>query len=133
LVKRLIRAIFNSLGFIIFSVVAVACWPESIPTSIFMGIAALDQLEDVYYAVYGRRLMPRWLMPIDIVLELAVIAFGMLMLVYGLIYYSYFQTWFFKSALLLSVPMIYCAAEDIALWWRSEEHEVREKAFVKKR
>lgn len=114
--KRVLRIIFNSFVFVVLVIMATMFWPTNPLLSIVLAMAAFDQFEDVYYYTYRRRLLPDWFMPFDVIFEMIVIAIGVGMLVLGLIYYSYFETWFFRSLVLLSFPVIFTAVEDIILW-----------------
>jgi len=99
--------------------------------SLLLVLASFDQFEDVYYYTTGRRLLPRWFMPFDIVFEVTAVLIGLAILVFSLIYFSYFQTWFFKSMLFISVVMIFSAIEDIIIWGTSlKEVELGRKELV---
>lgn len=114
---RLFRVMINSFVFILLVVVAYVMWRSNPLLSVVLLLAAVDQFEDVYTYVYGRRLFPPWFMPFDFVFEMVVLGLGILLFVFSLIYYSYFETWFFRSLLILSIPIMYSAVEDIVLWY----------------
>jgi len=113
---RVVRIIVNSFTFILLLVIAYVMWQSNPLFSILLILAAVDQFEDVYYYTYMKRLFPSWFMPIDMVLEMLVIGIGIGMLLFSIVYYAYFETWFFRALLLLSIPVIYSAIEDVATW-----------------
>ena len=116
LLGRVVRTIINSFTFILLLIVAYVMWQGNPLLSLLLALAAVDQFEDVYYYVYRKRLFPPWLMPLDMIFEMIVIGIGLGMLIFSLIYYAYFETWFFRALLLLSIPIIYSATEDIIMW-----------------
>ena len=116
--SRVVRVIINSFTFILLLIIAYVMWQSNPLLSFLLALAAIDQFEDVYYYVYRRRLFPDWFMPFDIIFEIVVIGIGLGMLLFSLIYYAYFETWFFRALLFLSIPIIYSAVEDIVLWRR---------------
>jgi len=116
---RALRVIVNSFTFILLLLLACVVWRSSPLLSLLLALAAVDQFEDVYFYTYGRRLLPSWLMPLDLVFEVVAAGVGLGMLVFSLAYYAYFETWFFRALLLLSIPVIYSAVEDVAMWLRS--------------
>jgi len=113
---RVIRVILNSFGFIAMAVAAYVTWQTAPWMSLLFALAALDQFEDVYYYVYGRRLMPRWMLPFDLVAEGVLFGFGLGMLILSAAYYAYFSTWFFRSMLVLSILIMWSSVEDIMGW-----------------
>jgi len=116
LFARIVRIIINSFTFILLLIIAYVMWQSNPLFSFLLALAAIDQFEDVYYYVYRRRLFPPWFMPIDMIFEMVVVGIGLGMLIFSLIYYAYFETWFFRALLFLSIPIIYSAVEDIVLW-----------------
>jgi len=113
---RLVRIIMNSFTFMLLLIVAYVVWGGNPLLSVFLVLAAVDQFEDVYYYTYRRRLFPEWFRPIDMIFEMFVVGIGLGMLVFSLMYYMYFETWFFKALLFLSIPVIYSAIEDMVFW-----------------
>lgn len=113
---RVVRIIVNSFTLVLLLVIAYVMWQSNPLLSILLILAAVDQFEDVYYYTYMKRLFPSWFMPIDIVLEMLVMGIGVGMLLFSIVYYAYFETWFFRALLLLSIPVIYSAIEDVATW-----------------
>jgi len=113
---RVVRIIVNSFTFVLLLVIAYVMWQSNPLLSILLIFAAVDQFEDVYYYTYMKRLFPSWFMPIDIVLEMLVMGIGVGMLLFSIVYYAYFETWFFRALLLLSIPVIYSAIEDVVTW-----------------
>lgn len=115
---RIARIIINSFTFILLLIIAYIMWQSTPMLSFILALAAIDQFEDVYYYTYRKRLFPSWFMPIDMIFEMIVIALALGMLMFSLLYYIYFETWFFRALFFLSIPMIYSAVEDIVLWRR---------------
>jgi len=116
LLGRVVRIIINSFTFILLLIIAYVMWQSNPLLSFLLALAAIDQFEDVYYYTYRRRLFPSWFMPLDMIFEMVVIGIGLGMLIFSLIYYAYFETWFFRALLFLSIPIIYSAVEDIVMW-----------------
>lgn len=145
---RMARIIINSFVFVLLLLIAYMIWSSSPLLAFLLVLAAIDQFEDVYYYTYRKRLFPMWFMPIDVMFEMVVVVIGLGILVFSLIYYAYFETWFFRAMMLLSIPIIYSAIEDVVLWRRAfsstnlhvvmhyvcKEKEVREeKRFVRRK
>lgn len=115
---RLLRVIVNSFALVVLTVLgAVTLQFNPLLATLFF-LSAIDQFEDVYYYVYGKRLVPRHLMPLDIVFESILVLVGVGMFVLSLIYYYFFSTWFFRALLPLSLLIVYSAIEDIAEWFK---------------
>jgi hypothetical protein len=115
---RVLRVVVNSFALVVLLVLGVVTLQFNPLLAIIFFLSAIDQFEDVYYYVYGKRLMPRHLMPLDIVFESILILVGMGMFTLSLIYYYFFSTWFFRALLPLSVLIVYSAVEDIAEWFK---------------
>jgi len=115
-ILRVIRVIINSLTFVIMLLLAYAFIYTNPVVSFLLVLASIDQFEDVYYYTTKRRLFPRWFMPFDIVFEATAVVIGFAILFFSITYLAYFQTWFFKSMLFISVVMIASAIEDMVVW-----------------
>jgi len=126
---RIVRIIINSFTFVLLLIIAYVMWQSNPLLSFLLALAAVDQFEDVYFYVYRKRLFPDWFMPFDMIFEMAVIGIGLGLLIFALIYYVYFETWFFRALLVLSLPIIYSAVEDI-IRWRQPPPEVRPKVMM---
>ena len=117
-VLRLLRIIVNSFTFVLLLLLSCVFWETNALMAFLLVLASIDQLEDVYYYTYGKRFFPSWFMPFDLIFELVALGIGFCMLVFGLIYYSYFETWLFRSMIFLSIPVMYSAIEDVVLWFK---------------
>ena len=115
---RLLRVIVNSFALVVLAVLGVVTLQFNPLLAMLFFLSAIDQFEDVYYYVYGKRLVPRHLMPLDIVFESILVLVGVGMFVLSLIYYYFFSTWFFRALLPLSLLIVYSAIEDIAEWFK---------------
>ncbi|MCC6057977.1 MAG: hypothetical protein LM568_03565 [Desulfurococcaceae archaeon] len=113
---RVFRVIVNSFAFVLTIVMSVVTFQYNPLLSIVFFLASLDQLEDVYYYIYGKRLIPRSLMFIDIVFEGVMFMVGLAMLLLSVSYYAYFSTWFFRALLFLSVMVMWSSVEDVLQW-----------------
>jgi hypothetical protein len=112
------RVIINSFAFVMLAILGVVTLQFSLLLGLLLLLSTIDQFEDVYYYVYGKRLMPRSLMPLDVFLELILAFVGVGMFILSLIYSQYFSTWFFKALLPLSLLIVYSAIEDIFEWFK---------------
>ena len=113
---RVIRVIINSFSFVLLLILAYVVWEGNPLLSVLFMLASIDQFEDVYYYVHRKRLFPSWFMPLDIIFEGVLAIVGFIMFFFSVIYYAYFETWFFKAVLFISLSMIYSAVEDIVMW-----------------
>jgi len=113
---RVVRVVINSFALILLGMLAYAFWSSNPAYSLLLAVAAIDQFEDVYYYVYRKRLFPDWFKPFDMVFEGVLFAIGLGMLFFSISYYVYFETWFFKALLPLSILIMYSAIEDIIIW-----------------
>jgi len=115
-VLRVVRVVVNSFAGCLLLLLAWALWWYNPVISILLALASLDQFEDVYYYVYRRRLIPQWLMPVDVVFEGVAVSIGLGMLLMAILYMSYFQTWFFQALLIASIFVVWSGLEDIIQW-----------------
>jgi len=122
---RLVRIIVNSFTFVLLAILSYILWETNPAYSFLLALATVDQFEDVYYYTYRKRLFPDWFMPLDMIFEMTVVGIGVGMLIFSLIYYAYFETWFFRALMVLSFPVIYSAVEDIVLWKSPPETQTR--------
>jgi len=125
-VYRIFRIIVNSFAMILMILLAFFVWNYSPLYSFIFFLASLDQFEDVYFYVYRKRLVPVWLFPFDVMFEVVLAGIGVAILIFSLIYYSYFQTWFFRVMIPLSIVIIYSAIEDTVVWMRSARAKTEE-------
>jgi len=113
---RVFRVIINSFAFILTIVMSVATFQYNPWLSIVFFLASLDQFEDVYYYVYGKRLIPKSLMFLDIVFEGVMFMIGLAMLMLSVSYYAYFSTWLFRALIFLSIMVMWSSVEDVIQW-----------------
>lgn len=128
---RVLRVIVNSVAFVLLLLVAFYSWYISPLYFVLFVLAALDQAEDVYYYVYNKRLVPLWMMPFDLMFEIMLTGVGIAMFVFSVIYYAYFQTWFFRVIMPLSIAIVYSAIEDVVIWMRDMK-QARQRALTPK-
>ncbi|HID40759.1 MAG TPA: hypothetical protein EYP33_01230 [Pyrodictium sp.] len=134
--SRIFRIVVNSFAFVVLLILAFMCLKGNPPLAVLLFLSAFDQLEDVIYYTYGRRLIPDWAMPIDFVLEGALIATAVATITLCLFYFTYFHSFFFQALFIVSFVMLYSAMEDIMAWREAGHYvwEVREeKRFVKRK
>jgi len=134
--SRVLRIVVNSFAFVVLLMLAFICLRGNPPLSLLFLLSAFDQLEDVIYYTYRRRLIPEWAMPIDVVLEGVLIATAVAMIAFCLLYFTYFQSPFFQALFVVSLVILYVAVEDIMAWRGVIQNvwEVRaEKRFVKRK
>jgi hypothetical protein len=113
---RVFRVIVNSFAFVLTIVMGVETLQYNPLLSIVFFLASLDQLEDVYYYVYGKRLIPRSLMFFDIIFEGVMFMIGLAMLMLSVSYYAYFSTWLFRALMFLSIMVMWSSVEDVIQW-----------------
>ncbi|MEM3943471.1 MAG: hypothetical protein QXJ59_05265 [Thermofilaceae archaeon] len=129
---RLITIIVNSVAAAILLLAAALIATRFWPASIIFILAAFDQVEDVYKAVYGKRLLPRWLAPVDIILELFLAALGFALAFFALLYAELFVAGFFLWALAaLGLLISFSALSDVTEWFTARVSWYRR--FVKRR
>ncbi len=134
---RLFRIVINSFALVLLLMLSVVFSQFNLLFAFLLALSAFDQFEDVYYYVYGVRLIPSWFMFFDIVFELVLIFIGVIMFSLSFIYYYYFPTWFFRVLFFISILIVYSAIEDLAYWIRVKrdvhsvcsEKEVCEKEY----
>jgi len=114
--SRVLRVIVNSFAFVLALVMSIVTLQYNPLLSILFLLASFDQFEDVYYYVYGKRLIPRSLMFLDIVFEGVMFMVGLAMLLLSVSYYAYFSTWLFRAMLFLSIMIMWSSVEDVLQW-----------------
>ena len=127
---RLLRIIVNSFALMLLAILAYVMWQSNPTYSVVLALATIDQFEDVYYYVYRKRLFPQWFMPFDMVFEMVLFGVGLGMLIFSISYFVYFETWFFKALLPISILIMYSSIEDI-LMWRAPEAATEVKPETK--
>jgi len=144
---RLLRIVVNSFALVLLLIMAAVTFQGNPALSLVLALAAIDQFEDVYTYVYNRRLFPEWFFPFDLLFEVVLFGVGLGMLVFSVVYYAYFETWFFRALIPLSLLIMYSSVEDVVMWlgglktqpttvmhYVCSKEEVREeKRFVKRR
>jgi hypothetical protein len=115
-VYRVFRVIINSFAFILTLIMAVVTFQYHPWLALVFLLASFDQFEDVYYYVYGKRLIPRSLMFFDIIFEGVMFMIGLAMLMLSVSYYAYFSTWFFRAMIFLSIMIMWSSVEDVIQW-----------------
>jgi len=116
MIYRLVRIVVNSFAGCLLLLVAGVFFSYNILLSLILILVSLDQFEDVYYYVYKKRLVPFWLMPLDLVFEGMCASVGVGIALFSIMYMLYFQTWFFQALLALAIPIIWSSVEDIVQW-----------------
>lgn len=119
------RIIINSFGAVLMFIMSYVTFWYNFGISFLFLLSAVDQVEDVIFYAWGKRLIPSYLAPIDIILELVLLMFGGSMFAFSLLYFMYFSTWFFQAMMVLSVLIIWSSAEDIDYWLRGRERAGR--------
>lgn len=109
-----LRVLLNSFAFFVLVFMAYYVVKYNPLWGALVILSAFDQLEDVYFYVAGRRLVPSWFRPIDIVLEGVLVLVGLSMFLFGLIYWYSFDSWFFFMWIVTAGFMTWSAIEDIA-------------------
>lgn len=108
-----LRVLLNSLAFFLLLILGGYLFTYNPVWGFVIVFSAFDQLEDVYFYVARRRLIPVWFTPIDIVLEGALALVGVSMFLFGMVYWYTFDSWFFALWVVVSAMMAWSAIEDI--------------------
>lgn len=111
------RIVMASITFALLLLVASILISITPLLAFFLFLAGFDQLDDIYQAVYGKTLVPVWLMPIDIFLEVIVVIISLGILYISITYALYSSTMLFLILVPLSVIIIMTALDDINLDW----------------
>ncbi len=85
-------AAVNALVAIILLAISTAYYPDSPLLAAAILLAALDQFIDAYQAATGRNPYPRWLLGLDISLDVYQILLGIALVLMGLSYLPWLQT-----------------------------------------
>lgn len=129
----LIRVVVNSTAFLLLLLTALAVLPFFWPASLLLVLAALDQLEDVYKEVTKKRLLPKWLKPVDIFFELVLAFFGVMLAAFAAFYAHLFvHSYLLWGLSLLGAVIAISAVADIAEWYMAHFIAGKRK-FVKGR
>jgi hypothetical protein len=113
---RVLRVILNSFAFILMLIMAVVSFQYHPLLALVFLLTSFDQFEDVYYYVYGKRLIPASLKFFDIVFEGIMFMIGLAMLLLSVSYYAYFSTWLFRALIFLSIMVMWSSVEDVIQW-----------------
>jgi hypothetical protein len=111
------RIVMASITFALLLLVASILISITPLLAFLLFLGGFDQLDDIYQAVYGKTLVPVWLMPIDILLETVVVIVSIGILYVSLVYALYSSTMLFLILVPLSIIMIMTALDDINLDW----------------
>jgi len=133
-----IRAIANSVAFVILIAVSLGLFNENPFLALLLVASSLDQFEDVYGIVTKKRLLPSWFAPVDILFEGIATGLGIGLLLFGLMYYSYFSSWFFVAMMFVGVMIIISSLEDMGYYFSARsvmmiEVREKEKKFVRRK
>ena len=108
-----LRVLLNSLAFFLLIVLGGYVFAYDPVWGFVILFSALDQLEDVYFYVARRRLIPAWFTPVDIILEGVLALVGVSMFLFGMIYWYSFESLFFALWMAVSAMIAWSAVEDI--------------------
>jgi len=108
-----LRVLMNSLAFFLLLLLGGYMINYNLIWGVVIFLSAFDQLEDVYFYVTKSRLIPTWFRPIDMVLEGILALVGGSMLLFGLVYWYSFDSWFFLLWTAVSAMIAWSAVEDI--------------------
>jgi len=108
-----LKVLLNSLAFFILLILGGYMFTYEPVWGFVILFSAFDQLEDVYFYVAKRRLIPAWFTPIDIILEGVLALIGVSMFIFGMIYWYTFESWFFALWMAVSAMIAWSAVEDI--------------------
>ncbi|MGC9014887.1 MAG: hypothetical protein ACP5KW_10980 [Thermoproteota archaeon] len=136
---KVLRVIFNSTAFVILLAIGLGLFDENPALALLVVASSLDQFEDVYYLTTGQRLIPKWFAPIDVLFEGVATGIGLGLLLFGIMYYSYFASYFFVAMIFVGIMVMLSSLEDIGYYFGGSEviHVVevreKEKRFVKRK
>jgi len=108
-----LRVLLNSLAFFLLLILGGYMFTYDPIWGFVILFSAFDQLEDVYFYVARRRLIPTWFTPIDIVLEGVLALVGVSVFLFGMIYWYTFDSWFFFLWMAVSAIITWSAIEDL--------------------
>ncbi|MGC8578141.1 MAG: hypothetical protein ACP5M7_09160 [Thermoproteota archaeon] len=136
---KVLRVIFNSTAFVILLAIGLGLFDENPALALLVVASSLDQFEDVYYLTTGQRLIPKWFAPVDVLFEGIATGIGLGLLLFGIMYYSYFASYFFVAMIFVGIMVMLSSLEDIGYYFGGSEvmHAVevreKEKRFVKRK
>ena len=108
-----LAVLLNSLAFFLLLILGGYLFTYNPLWGLVIAFSALDQLEDIYFYVAKRRLIPVWFVPVDIVLEGVLALVGVSMLLFGLVYWYTFDSWFFALWTVVSAMIAWSALDDL--------------------
>ena len=108
-----LRVLLNSLAFFLLLILGGYMFSYNPLWGFVVMFSAFDQLEDVYFYVTKRRLLPTWFTPVDIVLEGLLALIGVSMFLFGMFYWYTFDSWFFALWMAVSAMIAWSSVEDI--------------------
>ncbi|MGC9086077.1 MAG: hypothetical protein ACP5IT_07820 [Thermoproteota archaeon] len=136
---KVLRVIFNSTAFVILLAIGFGLFDENPALALLVVASSLDQFEDVYYLTTGQRLIPKWFAPVDVLFEGVATGIGLGLLLFGIMYYSYFASYFFVAMIFVGIMVMLSSLEDIGYYFGGSEviHVVevreKEKRFVRRK
>jgi hypothetical protein len=137
---RVLRVVFNSTAFVILLLIGFGLFNTNPALAFLVALSSLDQFEDVYYLTTGERLIPSWFAPIDVLFEGVAMGLGLGLLLFGLMYYSYFASYFFVALIFVGFMVMMSSIEDVGFYFGGSSEvmhlvEIRkeEKKFVRRK
>jgi hypothetical protein len=134
---KVVRVVLNSIAFFLLIIVGAIFLEKSPILSALLFLSSIDQVEDVYTYISGKRLFPKYLFPLDMLFEGVAVMAGAIMFLFGIMYYPYFHTYFFLTLMFLGAMIISSATEDITSYFQFygvQSIEVRKKErFVRRK
>jgi len=130
---RVVRMSVNGFAGVLMVLFGFMLWYYNPLWSILMFLAAIDQFEDVAYYAWGKRIIPKYLMPLDILFEGAVFIFGLAILFLSATYYSFFQTWFWEAMFIVGFLAVWSALEDAWYWFAPSKMVIKVEVCEKRR
>lgn len=113
--KRVFDVVMDSYAAVVLFLFSLAVLPVNPWFGILCMVAIIDQVDDVYFALFGRHIYPEaWLFRVcNFVLELVCLIVGLGLYVFATIYFQYFTVPFWFGVLVLSLALIYSTIRDI--------------------
>ncbi len=129
---RTLREIANSVAFVVIIAMSLAFFNENPFLALLLVACSLDQFEDVYGIVTKRRLLPSWFAPVDVLFEGVATGVGIGILLFGLMYYSYFASYFFVAMVFVGLMIMVSSLEDMGYYFVGERGAMQVEICEKK-
>jgi hypothetical protein len=131
--RKVFDVVMDSYAAVVLLLFGLAVFPVNPFLGTLCLVAIIDQIDDVYFALFGRHIYPNMLIfrICNFLLELVCLLIALGIYVFATIYFHFFTVPFWFGVLVLSLALVYSTIRDIvASFKKTRREDIAETEFV---